>query len=62
MKASMLDSQLAIVELPSIEHPEAHFASIKLGQGEGEEAERGLQVIVKDALDICRGWGVEPQC
>lgn len=54
-KASMLDSQLATLEPPNPEG-EANVAVIRLGQGEGEELERGMQPVCDEASEVARGW------
>ncbi|GAA6001687.1 hypothetical protein JCM10207_002267 [Rhodosporidiobolus poonsookiae] len=49
MKASMLDSQLSTLQEPH-ETDEVNVAVVKLGQGEGEVEERGVEAVVGDAV------------
>ncbi|GAA5832900.1 hypothetical protein JCM11251_000523 [Rhodosporidiobolus azoricus] len=53
MKAPMLDSQLATLQQPH-ETDEVNVAIIKLGQGEEETEERGIEAVVGDAVERVR--------
>jgi gluconokinase len=53
MKSTMLDSQLATLEEPH-ETNEKNVAVVKLGQGEGDAQERGVEAVVGDAVGRAR--------
>ncbi|GAA6035192.1 hypothetical protein JCM8097_006412 [Rhodosporidiobolus ruineniae] len=53
MKASMLDSQLATLEEPH-ETDEVNVAVVRLGKGEDDSEERGIEPVVNEAIERVR--------
>lgn len=50
----MLDSQFATLEVPTAD--EGEVASVKLGKGEGETEEIGLEGVTAETLRIAQEW------
>lgn len=50
----MLDSQLTTLEVPTPD--EGEVAHVKLGKGEGETKEVGLQEITRQTTEIAHKW------
>lgn len=50
----MLDSQLATLEAPT--SSEANVATVRLGKGEQDAEEVGMEGVVAAAVDIAKGW------
>lgn len=53
MKAGMLDSQLATLQEPH-ETDEPRVVVVRLGQGEGENEERGKEVVADEVVSKIR--------
>ena len=50
----MLDSQFATLEVPTAD--EGEVAHVKLGKGEGEAEEVGLEAITEQTTEIAFKW------